>query len=224
MLKRLLRQLCAAAHNSPDVKLWPYVWNDGMEMSAHAGKSFMDAIGTQFFAINNFTPKRGKEKFWMAFRDIFNRAKDTESKWDTLLVLQDDLEVRDDFFVRLLDAWNVRKEGPAVINLFTDDTRVGRSIWGGDKPKMVARHGLWRCNWTDPMFFTDRRALESLDYRMEPITNHSPELGSRVGQQLSRRWNAAGVGIFQGIQTFTHHGDHPSMMNPELRKKRPLIA
>lgn len=216
MLKQLLRQLHHYAIDVTfDINIWIDAPADGSQISLRVHD---DLEGIRLFCAG---AHRGKEGYWMTINDILLRAE--SSQWHYLLMLQDDIELGEFFLGNAIKAWR-SIEHPAVLNLFTDPTRAGRSIWGQPMPEKLDDLGLWKCNWTDPMFFTDRRALEAIGFYMNPITGHSPAMGSKVGIQLSKRFNAAGVNIYQGIETFVHHGDHPSMMNPELRKQRPLVA
>lgn len=204
------------------IKLQVFIWDDAGTSSLF----FCPQVSMKYFKYNRFPENHGKERFWQVIDQTFISAR--EVSWDYFLLLQDDLELTHDFFDKVLKAWGAIDDERAVINLFTDDFRKGRPVWGCEQPIVVEYPAdevkLWKCNWTDPMFFCARPALEVLEYEMRPITQHRDDLGSRVGQQLTKRWGEASIPIYQGYETFTHHGDHESMMNPELRRRRPLVA
>ena len=221
MLARLLGQLSEQSQDR-DGRLDIHIWDDASTYDVQS--RIFEVLRDHHLNICLYLlqENRGKERYWKTMHSIFQKAR--QKKWDYFLMLQDDLELCSGFFDRISDTWNTIGRRYSVINLFTDETRVGRSIWGCPTPKLIEDTELWQCNWTDPMFFCDRWALDAIGFYMKPIENHSPAMGSKVGMQLSKRFNAAGVSIYQGIETLVHHGDHPSMMNPELRKQKPLTA
>lgn len=55
---------------------------------------------------------------------------------------------------------------------------------------------------------------------LKPIPNR----GSFVGEQLTRRLVNLKVPIFTPIKSFAYHGDHESLMNPEVRKIHKIIS
>ena len=202
------------------VKLHVFIWDDAGSKSIF----YCPQISMTYFKYHRFEKNHGKEGFWQIIDQVVMQGR--EVSWDYFLLLQDDLSLCEDFFGRVLGAWQAIGDENSVINLFTDDFRKGRPVWGCEQPAVCELDGvkLWKCNWTDPMFFCTRPALDALEYKIKPINHHAPHLGSRVGQQLTKRWAETGIKIYQGYETFTHHGNHESKMNPELRKKRPLIA
>ena len=70
--------------------------------------------------------------------------------------------------------------------------------------------------------------FESLDFKLNPIPlsrwNKNPNISSGVGQQISVRLFEKGLNMYHVINTLTTHGDHKSVILPELRKNEKLIA
>jgi len=49
-------------------------------------------------------------------------------------------------------------------------------------------------------------------------------MSSGVGRQLSIRLRDLKIPIFTPIKSFAYHGDHESLMNPEVRKIHKIIS
>lgn len=210
MLRRLVTQL----FQQGGMSVWPVVFDDC---------SLLPPPRLPGASVVQHIRRYGKDRFWMTVRECLQLAKKAE--FDYFILLQDDLELCDRFFHRVMETWEAVGRTGNVVNLLTDQHRAGRSIWGQPPPEHHDMGGLHlvKCNWTEPIFFTDRAALEKLDYEVHPI-DAVEGLGTRVGKQISSRWNDAGVRIWQAQETFVHHGTHESVMHPELRRITPLIA
>jgi hypothetical protein len=52
----------------------------------------------------------------------------------------------------------------------------------------------------------------------------NPHISSGVGQQISVRLSEKGLNMYHVINTLTTHGDHESVLLPELRKNEKLLA
>jgi hypothetical protein len=58
---------------------------------------------------------------------------------------------------------------------------------------------------------------------VDQVRFDDPEASSQVGMYQSTQFFINFVPMFIPKKSLVKHGDHPSMMHPELRKKIPLI-
>lgn len=80
-------------------------------------------------------------------------------------------------------------------------------------------------NWLDCSFHCNRSALNAIGYYMNPVPQsrfNKGNISSGVGEQLTVRFNKAGVPIYRPIKSFAFHGDHESVMHGEERVVNPL--
>lgn len=159
----------------------------------------------------------GKKQYWKWINTALERLEDTEGP---VIFTADDISIKDIFRpVRLLES----VDGPSCINLL-DDGRI--KCWN----KIVrVKHNkeLYRSGFVDGCFICSREVLELLGYRINPINlsrwRNRPLLGSGVWQQFTQRCLDLGVGIYQDRSKNFQHGRHSSKMNPQARKKQPLV-
>lgn len=162
----------------------------------------------------------GKRQFWMRWDCALRECK--HSKDDFFLFTPDDFEnINMKEIKRLHDKF---KGSPYVYNIIND----GRDMsWNRIEPVQIDSETL-KVGFTDGGFFCNRKALEKLSFEMRPISTRrfdiDPFCGSGIGHQLTFRFNRSGVAIYKPIKSLAYHGDHESMMHPELRKIEPLIS
>lgn len=162
----------------------------------------------------------GKQQYWKRWDFALRECK--ISKDDFFMFTPDDYENID--MKKIMDIHRKFKHKPYVYNIVND----GRdSSWNKITPIEIDEETL-KVGFTDCGFFCNRKALEKLNFEINPISQKRFELdpfcGSGVGHQLTFRFNRAGVGIYKPKKSLAFHGDHESVMHPELRKKQPLTS
>ena len=144
---------------------------------------------------------KGREGFWVNWNFMLQIAQ--ESNDNEFIFLQDDLHsvdldrLREDYTDGCL---NVLEVGPDR----------------GWTPK----------GYVDCQFICDRYVLNALEWKLDPIPIqrfNNPYLSSGVGQQLSFRLWMKGIPMYLN-GNYAQHGDHESKMNPEERKRNPLVT
>lgn len=165
-------------------------------------------------------PHRGKKGFWKTWDEILKDCKENEA--DLYIFTQDDCMNLD--FERLREYHKRFKYEPYTFHLINDGSH---QRWGGFK-KQEPVDGVERVGFTDCIFFCNREALEAIGFHILPIKETRwrdfPNLSSGVGQQLTGRLHRAKVKMYKPVKSLAYHGDHESKMNPEERKKNPLIS
>ena len=161
---------------------------------------------------------KGKEGFWMQWQYAFDIARDSDADW--FFFAPDDIyNVNMDEIKRL-----TQSEEPFAFNYLN----VGWNRNWTPIPKMEA---VWfdgyRVGYVDGAFVTNRKTLEMLDFKIEPVDPlrfSIPNISSGVGQYLSLRLARLGVPMWMPTKSLAYHGDHESEMHPIERKLNPLIA
>jgi len=161
---------------------------------------------------------RGKREFWRTWDDMLKDAKKTEA--GLYLFTQDDfldIDVK-----RILTVAGTLAASLYAYNLIYDG-RVCK--WTGIRAKKISStcilSGFIDCN-----FFTNRLTLKKLGFHMNPVpdTWFVSHQSSGVGCQLSNRCKKAKIPCYSPTDSFGYHGDHPSVMHFEERRKNPLIS
>ena len=188
----------------------PIVIDDGSDFDAMPFVNRCD-----FYRLNH----KGREGFW--------------ANWDYALKICQASD--DDYFTFLADdfhsvQWDVlkifKREEPFAYNLLND----GRTeCFIASKPVDKEFHGIpsIQVAFVDCGYHCNRSALEVLKFTMppvDPVRFENPDMSSGVGAYQSTQFFINLVPMFIPKKSLVKHGDHPSMMHPELRKKNPLIS
>lgn len=161
----------------------------------------------------------GKPGFWQLWDFALQACEKSED--ELYIFLQDDVTNID--WQRILDTHDKLKHIDYACQLINDDRG---QLWTSAKPQPFDDE-LTRVDWTDCLFFCNRRALEWIGYEMRPVPKirfTQKGISSGVGEQLTKRFNYCDVPIYRPKTSFCHHGDHPSVMHPEERIKNPIIT
>lgn len=162
----------------------------------------------------------GKENFYKLWQNAFNYLK--YSKDDFYMFLPSDFNNLD--LNRIYEYYNLLRHEPFVCNIINDGRK---SCWNLHQPKKF-NYELNQTFFTDCGFFCNRQALESINFNMPDIPKtrfkHNKDISSGVGQYLTHSFNKAKVKIFTPIKSLAYHGEHDSLMHPELRKRIKLVS
>ena len=167
----------------------------------------------------------GKPGFHLVHRAAFALVRTLQPQ--LTLFIQDDLSLVPGFFARALSTWSaIDDPRKAVLSLFATDDDEPHGRWVRFTRETLPGGAVRRTQWFDlPAFLVDQRFFELLDYRVfapDPLrfADGLPR-SSGVGEQLTRRlWGRGDV--YQVVETLTHHGAHPSVMNADARQLRPM--
>ena len=199
MLKRLIEEC-------PEK---PIVIDDGSDFDA------MPFVGMcEFHRLNH----KGRKGFWANWHYALQRCKASDDEYFTFLA--------DDFHSVQWDVLSrFKQERPFAYNLLND----GRTqCFIACKPVEKEFHGIpsIQVSFTDCGYHCNRSTLEVLKFTMpppDPVRFDNPEMSSGVGMYQSTQFFINLVPMYIPKKSLVKHGNHPSMMHPELRKKVPLI-
>lgn len=154
-------------------------------------------------------------KLWYT---LINNAFFDASRYqhDYFFSLQDDLELKPDFFQKSIDIWkSIDDDNKIAMNLLLD-SRAGKSQWGQYPVKKIGR--VYDSNWTDMIFMAESWALNE----MPQLFPSNASTSSGVARQITKYWRSLGYTMYQTAEQLLTHGKLPSVMNPEERKNNPL--
>jgi len=178
-----------------------------------------------------FDFNHGRYRYWRLINYAFKQIRNT--KYDYYIMLPDDVTLCNEFFKRAINTWEaIRDNRKICLNLLLDRGRRGIANWTGFKPVKVKYGGfeIYRTQWVDLCFIADKRFFKEVRYRVDSIDfsrwqgKDCELLSSGVGAQVSEKLNRSGWHLYQVTDTLVFHGDHPSVMNPEERRRSRLVT
>jgi len=162
----------------------------------------------------------GKAGFWRKWQYAFDIAKATND--DLFIFLPSDFQ--DVQWERINEIHEQLKDQPYLYNIVNDGRQ---SCWGSGYAKNHDKDSL-RVFFTDCGFFCNRKALEAINWKIIPVNAYrfkgNANISSGVGQNLTKQFNRSGVLMLTPKKSLAYHGDHPSVMHPDERKRIPLIS
>ena len=223
--------VCITAYNRPD-SLWALVSklleNDNCDI-----RIFDDAtpnfdkskIGGRVM-LSQPDVHCGKPLFWKVYNEIFSELKYTN--YDYYIILPDDVEPCPEFVKECIAAYENAGKPICLSPLVTNRTLLpGISRWGR-KPILRKDNGLspyYETHYFDCCGIMRRDFFEALDWHMLPILPSSnPFRSSGVGRQITTRLQAKGKRMCHVGRTLLSIVQSDSQMNPEERKRHPMVA
>lgn len=168
----------------------------------------------------------GIHRFWELTSHELQRAKGMQ--WDRLVCLPDDVRLVPGFFDELERIWRlIPDKRKILLNPMILDQQRGVSNWTAVKPKALFLDcctKVWKSQWVDGCFYSERDLGEVLGWRINQTGPTSGRVSSGVGRLMSRILHEFQFGLYQVDKSLVMHGDHPSVMHPQVRDKRPLTT
>ncbi|GAA1553036.1 hypothetical protein GCM10009789_03220 [Kribbella sancticallisti] len=169
----------------------------------------------------------GKRRWWQWWNVVLADLRASIGSDDLVLVLQDDIRLCRDFTRRALEAFD-DIDDPAKASLYlyltAERSALGSTCWTSVRAAPFGR--VTRTGWVDMgAFLAHSRLFQALDWRLDPVPDTRWDLaerGSGVGEQISLRAHAAGLGMYQVRRSLVVHDDSPSRMNAEARRRWPM--
>jgi len=170
----------------------------------------------------------GKKGYWRLCNYAISEIKNNMN-YDYYIKLDDDGRLVDGFFSRCVNLWESIRDPKKICLNFRLDSREGKIVWTGVKPKLVSYSGnsLYLSQWVDMDFFVNINFFAALRFRISKQHEArfvNPFSSSGVGRDISTRLHAAGYNLYLTTQSLVIHDEHDSKMNPGERERNPLLT
>jgi len=214
MLERLVNRL----FDEDGYKLDVYIYDDGSD----------EAPSVPGCTVHTYE-HGGARGFYRLWNGIMQDAQEAHD-WARLIVLPDDVDPMSGFLGRSTELYDaIDDKHKVAMGLLTDEERRGKASWTDFVPRVVETSAgkVYHTQWTEHALICGRRFVDAMPHMYSLperafITN--PLRSSGVGAHISRAMDSAGFHIYQAFETLLHHGDHESLMHPELRKEERLTT
>ena len=170
---------------------------------------------------------RGKAGFWKTYNDMMAYIKDRPD-YDYYIILPDDVEPCPDFVKECIAAYENADRPICISPLLTNRSLApGISRWGR-KPierKQGDLSSYYLTHYFDCCTVCRRDFFEALGWYLAPIVpNPDPHRSSGVGRQITLRLQEQGKRMCHVERTLLTIVPSDSQMNPEERKRHPMVA
>ena len=165
---------------------------------------------------------RGKAGFWKTYNDMMAYIKD-RPEYEYIIILPDDVEPCPDFIEEAINAY-INCGGICISPLLTNRSLApGISRWG--RKPIERMEGYYLTNYFDCCTVCRRDFFEALHWLLAPIVpNPDPHRSSGVGRQITLRLQEKGLRMCHVERTLLTIVPSDSQMNPEERKRHPMVA
>ena len=165
---------------------------------------------------------RGKAGFWKTYNDIFAYCK--EHDYDYYIILPDDVEPCPEFVKEAIASYENAGKPICLSPLVTNRTLLpGISRWG--RKPIERKDGYYLTHYFDCCTVCRRDFFEALHWMLAPIVpNPDPHRSSGVGRQITLRLQEQGKRMCHVERTLLTIVPSDSQMNPEERKRHPMVA
>ena len=165
---------------------------------------------------------RGKAGFWKTYNDIFAYCK--EHDYDYYIILPDDVEPCPEFVKECIAAYENAGRPICISPLLTNRSLApGISRWG--RKPIERKDGYYLTHYFDCCTVCRRDFFEALHWLLAPIAPHpDPHRSSGVGRQVTIRLQEQGKRMCHVERTLLTIVPSDSQMNPEERKRHPMVA
>lgn len=181
--------------------------------------SILRGMGIKFI---QSTEHRGKAGFWKTYNDMIAYIKD-RPEYEYIIILPDDVEPCPDFINKAIKAYN-DCGGICISPLLTNRSLApGISRWG--RKPIERKDGYYITHYFDCCGIMRRDFFEELHWLLAPIApNPDPHRSSGVGRQITLRLQEKGLRMCHVERTLLTIVPSESQMNPEERKRHPMVA
>ena len=172
---------------------------------------------------HRMTVRQGKDGYWRVVNAGLRAA--ARHSFDRLLFFPDDVRLKPGAIAEAVKLWDaIESEKKIALQILQDD-RAGKKSWTNWQPVQVVFGGerFWHSQWIETCFIA---TPEFLDVILPlPHIHRPPYLGSSgVQRHISMKLHRLGYEMYQVVDTLVSHGDHESLMNPQERKRTPLVS
>jgi len=213
----MLKQLLDDIFKYTEYNMFVVVFDDGSEHTYDLSEYDVKYI--------KYVKNNGLKNLWRVISDTFKFSQKIDAKY--YFYFQDDLRLKENFFqesIRIFES--IPDDNKISLGTLMIDSQRNTPKWTGVYP--IEYDEYYKTQWCELVFMCEYKFFEVLDFKLNPIPasrwDKNPNISSGVGQQISLRLFENGFNMYHVINTLTTHGDHESVILPELRRNEKLIA
>ena len=239
MLDARLPSVVVTAYNRPDglARVLDDLEREGLggsrvhiydDASPHPDTALEQRVADLGCTLHRAERHHGKHGWWRWWNTILASLKNVTAEDELVLVLQDDVRLCREFTSRALELFlGIDDPQRTTLHLHVSAERAGPGTQCWTPVRAAPFGNVLRTGWVDMgAFLAHRRLFEALQWRLDPVPSsrwaRQDVLGSGVGEQISRRAHAAGLGMYQVRRSLVVHDHTPSQMNPTARFRWPM--
>lgn len=204
------------------------IYNDASQLDY---SNVEDYLKTNFKNYKYFKAKEnsGKFKHWKVINDCIENLEKKSLKCDYFLFLQDDNIICNNFikdikkyiiFMNKYNNFKFKSANGFALNLFRDKVSLrGNSRWR-KIPYTDLNKYIFLCNYIDGMFLCDKKALSSINFKVDSIppsrwlgSEDNKKLSSGVFQNITYKFLDNNVKIYMGKKSLVQQQDGSSVMH-----------
>lgn len=167
---------------------------------------------------------RGKAGFWMTYNDMMAYIRERQDQYNYFIILPDDVIPCQEFVKECIAAYHNAGDPICLSPLLTNRSLApGISRWGNMSIHCMGDYYV--TNYFDCCTVCRKDFFEALDWKLLPILPSSnPLRSSGVGRQITTKLQAQGKRMCHVGRTLLTIVGEGSQMNPEERKRHPMVA
>jgi len=191
------------------------IHNDGsVKDYADVIRKYYKMMQLRYFGHNHF----GKKRYWELINKVFwHRAR---AKY--YIMLPDDDILGSDFFTDIIETWEgINHPDKICMMPSINIERKWVPCWTGQIP--IREGAVYDCAYVDMRFICRNEFFRAVgEIQPIPLTRwqHSEELSTGVGAQISHMLHDNGLKMYISAKDMTYQVDHPMMMNKNVKDRK----
>jgi hypothetical protein len=160
----------------------------------------------------------GKKNYYKTINYLFNIIKknyEKENQYFLTILMQDDLDIPDDFVDECVYKWNIinKEIKNPVITYHSDILRKYYSCWDSGLPQNGELYDI--TNWCDCLFLTSPDNLSKINFKLSGkyAKNKNPNSSSGVGKELTELFRLNNIKLLRLNESLAFHNFEKSKMN-----------
>lgn len=192
--------------------------------SSNYDKSIFNRFSRSDWVRMSFDENGGKKMFWDRWDEALKHFKHFNDNEYVMFMPDDWSNLNLDYIEGLTkQGWD---NSLFAVNIVNDGRTHCWGVFGtGQEDISIGDNKLKEVGFVDCGFLSNRHTMSKIS--IDPVPESwfdRPDKSSGVGYQLTKKMRKIKVKMMTPNKSLAFHGDHPSVMHPEERKRNPLIS